>query len=176
MCRNVSRAAELIKYLCLSYPLPLLWGAQTLVTPTVGCMTACASCASLVNPKETVPTMHRRENQILPSLKYIRPRMGNNMNSPVERVPFPLVTPLLWGAQISVTPYCGVHVLCQAPPTIGCMCIVSHPHLRVHRIQSPPPVECMCFVLTPIMGCTDFSQPPTIGCKSRCPSRCCELL
>ena len=60
--------------------------------------------------------MHRCESQILPSLKYSRPRMGNDTNSPVDWASVSLFTPSLMGR---------VHVL-QPPPVLRCSDF-SHP-------------------------------------------------
>ena len=81
MCRSVSRATELIKYLCFSYPLS--WGAQTLVTPLPW-----GACASLINtgtPRGAVNCYEPDQNE---RIEMMLDRAVASMH-PVETVPHP---------------------------------------------------------------------------------------
>ena len=63
-------------------------GANALVTPYGSAM----KVATIRGATDSVMTVHRCENQILPSVKHIYHRIEHNTSSAVERAPSLLVT------------------------------------------------------------------------------------
>ena len=58
-------------------------GANALDTPSWGAMKVATICGAI----DSVTVVHRREDQVLPSVKHIHQRIEHNMNSAVEREP-----------------------------------------------------------------------------------------